>query len=139
MDATEFFERQETTAQEICPQPEKEHAVRAKTAPKSAPHKCRVGDLLWLLRLLPMGTHGTKSWFTPGEVLRRFGANTYRIKVGPGQFREQHESQLRPREPDVRGKHESLDYAAHEADSEDDYAEQDNYPIEEILAQRPSA
>ena len=33
----------------------------------------------------------------------------------------------------------SLDYAAHEADSDDDYAEQDDYTVEKILAQRPNA
>ena len=32
-----------------------------------------------------------------------------------------------------------LDYAAHEADSHDDYAEQDDYTVEKIVAQRPSA
>ena len=30
-------------------------------------------------------------------------------------------------------------YAAHEADSDDDYAEQDDYTVEKILAQRPNA
>ena len=33
----------------------------------------------------------------------------------------------------------SLDYAAHEADSDNDYAEQDDYTVEKILAQRPNA
>ena len=41
------------------------------------------------------------------------------------------------REPDLRGRHVSLDYAKHEADSDDDYAEQDDYTVEKILAQRP--
>ena len=77
--------------------------------------------------------------FTPGEVVRRIGEDTYRIKVGQGQFRERHESQLRVREPDLRGQHVSLSYAAHEADSDDDYAEQDDYTVEKILAQRPKA
>ena len=74
-----------------------------------------------------------------GEVVRRIGEDTYRIKVGHGQFRERHESQLRVREPDLRGQHVSLSYAAHEADSDDDYAEQDDYTVEKILAQRPKA
>ena len=86
-----------------------------------------------------MGTHRTKTWFTPGDVVRRIGEDTYRIKVGHGQFRERHESQLRVREPGLRGKHVSLNYAAHEADWDDDYAEQDNYTVEKILAQRPNA
>ena len=41
--------------------------------------------------------------------------------------------------PDLRGQHVSLDYAAHEADPDDDYAEQDDYTVEKILAQRPNA
>ena len=77
---------------------------------------------MWVIIPRPMGTHRTKTWFTPGEVVRRIGEDTYRIKVGHGQFRERHESQLRVREPDLRGQHVSLDYAAHEADSDDDYA-----------------
>ena len=43
------------------------------------------------------------------------------------------------REPDLRGQHVSPDYTAHEADSDDDYAEQDDYTVEKILAQRPNA
>ena len=43
------------------------------------------------------------------------------------------------REPDLRGQHVSLDYAVHEADSDDDYAEQDDYTVEKILPQRPNA
>ena len=49
---------------------------------------------MWVIRPRPMGTHRTKTWFTPGEVVRRIGEDTYRIKVGHGQFRERHESQL---------------------------------------------
>ena len=94
---------------------------------------------MWVIRPRPLGTHGTKTRFTPGEVARRIGEDTYRIKVGHGQFRERHESQLRVREPDLRGQHVFLDYAAHEADSDDNYAEQDNYTVEKILAQRPNA
>ena len=86
-----------------------------------------------------MGTHRTKTWFTPEEVVRRIGEGTYCIRVGQGQFRERHESQLRVREPDLGGQHVSLDYAAHEADSDDDYAQQDGYTVEKILAQRPNA
>ena len=83
--AKQFFQRQETTAREIRQHLEKEHAVRAITAPKSAPHKFRVGDPVWVLRPRPMGTHRTKTWFGPGEMIRRTGEDTYRIKFGPGQ------------------------------------------------------
>ena len=86
-----------------------------------------------------MGTHRTKTWFTPGEVVRRIGEDTYRVKVGPGKFRERHESQLRAREPNIRGKRVSLDYTAHEADSDGDYAEEYDYTVEKILAQCPNA
>ena len=94
---------------------------------------------MWVIRPRPMGTHRTKTWFTPREVVRRIGEDTYRIKVGHGQFRERHESQLRVWEPDLRGQHVSLDYAAHEADWDDDHAEQDDYTVGKILAQRPNA
>ena len=136
MDAKEFFARQEQTARDIRQQLEKEHAERQKSAPSSTAQKFRVGDPVWVIRPRPMGTHRTKTWFTPGEVVRRIGEDTYRIKVGHGQFRERHESQLRVREPDLRGRHLSLDYAKHEADSDDHYAEQDDYTVEKILAQR---
>ena len=94
---------------------------------------------MWVIRPRPMGTHCTKTWFTPREGVSRIGEDTYRMKVGDEQFRERHESQLRLREPDLRGQHVSLDYAAHEADSDDDYAEQDDYTVEKILVQRPGA
>ena len=139
MDAKEFFARQEQTARDIRQQLEKEHAERQKSAPSSTAQKFRVGDPVWVIRPRPMGTHRTKTWFTPGEVVRRIGEDTYRIKVGHGQFRERHESQLRVREPDLRGQHVSLSYAAHEADLDDDYAGQDDYTVEKILAQRPKA
>ena len=119
MDAKEFFARQETTALG------KQHGVRTKIAPKCAAHKFRVGDPVWVLRPRPIGTHRTETWFTVGELVRRIGEDTC-IKLGPGQFRERHDRQLRAREPDVCGKHVSLDYTAHEANSNNDYGEQEN-------------
>ena len=53
MDTKEFLLPQETTAREIHQQLEKEHAVRAKTAPRSAAHNFRVGDPVWVLRPRP--------------------------------------------------------------------------------------
>ena len=82
-------------------------------------HKFRVGDLVWVLRPQPLRTHRTKTRFTPGEVVRRIHQDTYRIKVGPGQFTERHETQLRARDPDIREKHVYPDYTAHEADSDE--------------------
>ena len=128
MDAKEFFARQEATARDTRQQLEKEHAKRQRSAPSSTAQKFRVGDPVWVIRPRPMGTHRTKTWFTPGEVVPRIGEDTYRIKVGHGQFRERHESQLRVRDPDLRGQHVSLDYA-----------EQDDYTVEKILGQRPNA
>ena len=66
--------------------------MHQKSAPKSEPHKFRLGDPVWVLRPRPLGTHRTKTWFDPGEVVRRIAEGTYRIKVGPGQFRERHET-----------------------------------------------
>ena len=71
-------------------------------------------------------------------MVRRIGEDTYRVKEVPGHFEERHESQLRAREPDIREKHASLHYTAHEAGSDDDYAEQDNYTVEKILAHPPN-
>ena len=99
MDAKEFFARQEATARDIRQQLEKEHAERQKSAPSSTAQRFRVGDPVWVIRPRPMGTHRTKTWFTPGEVVRRIREDTDRIKVGHGQFRERHESQLRVRIP----------------------------------------
>ena len=84
MDAKEFFAPQETTAREIRQQLDKKHAVRAKTAPKSTAQKFRVGDPVWVLRPQPVGTHCTKTWFTPKTVMDGIGEDTYRITVGPG-------------------------------------------------------
>ena len=95
MDAKEFFARQEATARDIRQQLEKEHAERQKSAPSSTAQRFRVGDPVLVIRPRPMGIHRTKTWFTPGEVVRRIGEDTYRIKVRHGQFRERHESQLR--------------------------------------------
>ena len=139
MDTKEFVARQEATARDIRQQLEKEHAERQKSAPSSTAHTFRVGDPVWVIRPRPMGTQRTKTRFTAGKVVRRIGEDTYRIMVGHGQFRRRHESQLRVREPDLRGQHVALDYAAHEADSDDDYAEQDDYTVEKILAQRQNA
>ena len=55
---------------------EKEHAVRAKTAPKLMAHKFRVGDRVWGLRPQPMGTHRTKTTFTTGEVVSRISGES---------------------------------------------------------------
>ena len=66
MDAKEFFARQEATARDIRQQLEKEHAERQKSAPSSTAQKFRVGDPVWVIRPRPMGTHRTKTWFTPG-------------------------------------------------------------------------
>ena len=139
MEAKEFFAGQETTAREIRQQLEEEHAERAKTAPKPSAHKFREGDPVWVLRSRPLGTQRTKTCFTPGEVVRRIGQDTYRIKVGHMQFREHHESQLCVREPDIRGQRVSLDYTAHETDWDDDYVEQDGCTVVKILTQRPKA
>ena len=86
MDAKEFFARQEATARDIRQQLEKEHAERQKSAPSSTAQRFRVGEPVWVIRPRPIGTHRTKTWFTPGEVVRNIGEDTCRIKVGHGQF-----------------------------------------------------
>ena len=90
MDAKEFFAQQEATARDIRQQLEKEHAERQKSAPSSTAQKFRVGDPVWVIRPRPMGTHRTKTWFTPGEVVRRIGEDTYQggSRTVPGAPRE---------------------------------------------------
>ena len=85
-----------------------------------------------------MSTHRTKTWFTAGELVCRIGEDTYRIKVGPGQFRGRHKSQIRASGPDLAGKHGSPDYTNLGGDSDADYAAQEDYTIEKILVQHAS-
>ena len=66
------------------------------------------------------------------------GENTHRIKLGYGQLREGHDNQLRAREPDILVKHVSLEYTAHQTDSDDHHFEQDKYTVEKIPTQRPN-
>ena len=105
----------------------------------STVHKFRMGDPPWVLRAQPMGAHCTKTWFTPEEVVCRIVEDMYRINVGPRQFTERQQTQLLAPDPDIRGKHVSLDYTDHEADSYNEYAEQNDYTVEKILAQHLSA
>ena len=72
-------------------------------------------------------------------ILSTLSSDTRDDFVGHRQFQERHESQLHVRDPYLHGQHVSLDYAAHEADSADDYAEPDDYTVEQILAQRLNA
>ena len=65
MHAKELFARQEATARDIRQQLKKEHAERQKSALGSTAQKLRVRDPVWVIRPRPMGTHRTKTWFTP--------------------------------------------------------------------------
>ena len=70
-------------------------------------------------------------------VRRRLGDATVQVQTGPSQFKVRHQTQLRAREPDLKGKHVSFDYCAHEADEEDDeYVESDEHIVEKILSHR---
>ena len=60
----------------------------------------------------------------------------YRIKLGPGHFREGLETQLRAREPGFSERHVSLYYTAHEANWDDDYADQNDDTVQKILTQQ---
>jgi hypothetical protein len=84
-----------------------------------------------------LGTHRTKSWYTPGIVRKRMGDSTYWIQTGPAQFKTRHATQLKGREPDLQGKHVSLEFCAHDADEDDDeYHEDDDFIVEKVLAHR---
>ena len=58
--------------------------MRAKTNWRSAAHKFRVGDPVWLLRPRPMGTHRTKTWFA--ELVRTPTACSWET-CDPGLYR----------------------------------------------------
>ena len=85
-----------------------------------------------------LGTHHTKTWFTTGEVAWVTCEDTYRVKIGPGQFKERHETQLRAHEPDILGKCLCLDFTSHEANLDEDCAEQGDYTVDNMLAQHPN-
>ena len=134
MGAKECFARRDIMAGEISQQIKNEHAVRANTASKPTARRFKGGAPVWVLRPQPNGTHRCKTSFTHEHVFRRIGEDTYRVEVGLGPFTEQHEGQLRAREHSICWKHVSLDYTAHEAVTDDDYAELDSYTVEKILA-----
>ena len=110
MDAKEFFVPQATTVWQFRQQITKKHSVCVNTAPKSTAQTFSVGDRAWELRPWPTGTHRTKISFTPGEVVRAIGGDIYRVRIGPRQFRERLQGQLRA---PVQAKHMWLDYAGH--------------------------
>ena len=96
--------------------------MRAKIAQKPIAQRLRPGDPIWTQRPRPGGPRRTKTWFMRGELVPRIVEDTYCVKVGDQKFREKHESPIRAREPDIRGKHVSLDYTAHKPDWNNDYA-----------------
>ena len=81
--------------------------MRAKTTCQLTAPTFTVGDRLWVVRRGSMGTHRSKAWVTPSDVVHRLSEDTYCIKVGPG--KERHDSQLRARQLDIRGEYVSLD------------------------------
>ena len=136
-DAKESMEAMADTHEQVRKALEEDHEKRRKLAPRSPTSTYKNGDHVWVLRPRPMGTHRTKTWWTPGVVVKRLGEDTYRVRTGPGQFKDRHgTTQLLPRVPDLRGKHVELDYTAHDGDSDDDYAEQDDHTVEKILGHR---
>ena len=62
---------------------EVEHAVIAKTAPKSAPQNFRVGDPMWVRRPQPMGTHCTKiaSKWAPNSSGNKMEVNSVPVSL----------------------------------------------------------
>ena len=73
MDAEDFVKRNLTMELEVKKEPEKDHAERAKTALLSAPLFFKVQQAMCVNRPRPLGTHRTKTLFTPGVTVRGVG------------------------------------------------------------------
>ena len=137
MDAKEFFDRQETTSGRFvsssrrsmpCELRPSESLQRRNSAWVT---RCRYSDPgLWALTAPKPGSH-------PERLSAESVETPTASRWAPS--RSGNDMKVHPREPDVRGKDVSLDYATHEADSDDNYAEHDDYTVEKLLAQRPSA
>ena len=109
-DAMEAFKEAEENAKLVNGALEKEHAKRQDKAPKGPVTSFKVGGHVWVERPRPLGTHQTKTWYTPGKIAKRVGRSTFLVQTGPSQFKTRHETQLKDRVPDITGKHVDFQY-----------------------------
>ena len=138
-DAVETFKEAEETAKLGKDALEKEHAKRHDKAPKGPVTSFKVGGHVWVERPRPLGTHWTKTWYTPGKIAERVGPSTFLVITGPSQFKTRHETQLKDRVSDFTGKHVDFQYTQHEDNSdEDEYLEEDDYVVDNVLSHRPN-
>ena len=87
-DAVEAFKEAEDTAKLVKDAFEKEHAKRQDKAPKRPVTSFKVGGNVWVERPRPLGTHRTKTWYTPGKIAKRVGPSTFLVQTGPSQFKK---------------------------------------------------
>ena len=138
-DAVEAFKEAEDTAKLVKDALEKEHAKRQDKTPKGPVTSFKVRGHVWVERPRPLGTHRTKTWYTPGKIAKRVGPSTFLLQTGPSQFKTRHETQLKDRVPDITGKHVDFQYTQHEDDSdEDEYLEEDDCVLDKVLSHRPN-
>ena len=114
-DAVDVFKRAKDTAKLVKDTLEKEHAKRQDKTPKGPVTSIKVGGHDWLKRPRPLGSHPTKTWYTPGTIAKRVCPSTVLVQTGPSQFKTRQETQVKDRVPDITGKHVDS--------SEDEYLE----------------
>ena len=71
-DAREAFQEAEDTVAEL----EDEHAKRKQHVPSGPASTFKAGCPVWVERSRPLGTHRTKTWYTPGILRKRIGDTT---------------------------------------------------------------
>ena len=115
----------------------KEPAKQQDKTVKSPVTCFKVGGHVWVQRPRPLGTHRTKTWYTPGKIAKRVGASTFLVQTDPCQFKTWHETQLKDRVPDSTGQHVDFKYTQHEDNSDkDEYLEKDDYVVDKVLSHR---
>ena len=137
--AVEAFKEAEDIAKLVKDALAKEHAKRQDKTPKGPITSFKFGGHVWVERPRPLGTHRTRTWYTPRNIAKRVGPSTFLVQTGPSQFKTRHKTQMQDRVPHITGKHVDFQYTKHEDDSdEDEYLEEDDYVVDKVFSHRPN-
>ena len=135
----EAFKEAKDTAKLVKDDLENEHAKWQDKTLKGPVTSFNVAGHVWVWRPRPLGTHWTKTWYTPCKIAKRVGPGTCLVQTGPSQFKTRHENQLKDRVLDIRKKHVDFQYTQHADDSDkDEYFQEDDYVVEKVLSHQPS-
>ena len=93
----------------------------------------RVCDARGLERPFNLSEQRQVTQYVPAEVQKQLGEDTYAPKVGERLFRDQHQSQMKPRIPDPRGKHVKFDYTDFDVGRDDRLPEEHEYSTPKIV------